>query len=188
MSDLKREDHKLQRQATTGNGGDPAGDNYGDPVLDGLVERTKLDISAPLAVEVVIALAHLRDIDRQKFVNLREKLRNAGCPMGGLADLMREVENSQARSGRGRPNGARQDDGKVNGSDSAGVAPTLGQIMKTIHFERPLTESDVADVFVTNACDQVRFDHNRGAWYRWTGTYWKEDDTKLVFEAIRRLN
>jgi putative DNA primase/helicase len=50
-----------------------------------------------------------------------------------------------------------------------------------------LTESDIADAFIDAGRDEIKYDHDQGCWYRWMGTHWAEDSTKLAFETIRRI-
>ena len=54
-------------------------------------------------------------------------------------------------------------------------------------FDKPLTESDIADAFVEAANGNYLFDQKQGCWFRWGTTHWIEDGTKLAFETIRRL-
>src|SRR4029077_431784 len=35
--------------------------------------------------------------------------------------------------------------------------------------------------------DQLRFDHDAGKWFNWTGTYWRLERTRLAFAWARDL-
>ncbi|MDJ0391489.1 phage/plasmid primase, P4 family [Roseomonas sp. E05] len=50
-----------------------------------------------------------------------------------------------------------------------------------------LTESAVADQFATWAEHRLRYCHDSGLWYEWTGTHWKADRKHAAFTYARRL-
>ncbi len=50
-----------------------------------------------------------------------------------------------------------------------------------------LTEDGIALAFTKRHQDDLRYDHDRGAWYQWTGKTWREDETKLAFSWSRRI-
>ena len=50
-----------------------------------------------------------------------------------------------------------------------------------------ITEDAAALVFTVRHCDQLRFDHDTGKWFVWTGKYWRLERTKLAFAWARDL-
>ena len=69
-----------------------------DPLED-LVEKTKLDSSAPFMPEVLERLAALKQDDRAAFEKLRAQLKKAGCRMKALDEAL--AEESGDGGGRG---------------------------------------------------------------------------------------
>jgi putative DNA primase/helicase len=53
--------------------------------------------------------------------------------------------------------------------------------------QEPITEDAAALAFAARYADQLRFDHDRGKWFSWTGTYWRLERTKLAFTWAREL-
>jgi putative DNA primase/helicase len=50
-----------------------------------------------------------------------------------------------------------------------------------------VTEDSAALQFVEMHLNDLRFDHNVGAWFRWIGTHWQRDETQLAFAWAREL-
>ena len=50
-----------------------------------------------------------------------------------------------------------------------------------------LTEHGVALAFTNRYSRQLRFCHTTGAWYVWSGTHWRRDETRLAFTWARLL-
>jgi putative DNA primase/helicase len=50
-----------------------------------------------------------------------------------------------------------------------------------------VTEDSAAVAFAERHRDELRFDHDQGKWFKWTGTYWKVERTKLAFAWARDL-
>jgi putative DNA primase/helicase len=50
-----------------------------------------------------------------------------------------------------------------------------------------VTQDGIARVFARRFEDRLRFCHHAGAWYEWTGTHWKKDETALAFQFCREL-
>ena len=48
-----------------------------------------------------------------------------------------------------------------------------------------LTEDGIALAFVAANQDLLRYDHDRGAWFQWTGLAWRRDQTRLAFAWAR---
>lgn len=51
----------------------------------------------------------------------------------------------------------------------------------------PVTEDGIALAFAARHADDLKFDHTAGKWFRWGGTHWILEDTKLAFDFARRL-
>ena len=51
----------------------------------------------------------------------------------------------------------------------------------------PVTEDAAALEFAARHRDQLRFDHDAGKWFTWTGAYWRAEHTKLAFAWARDL-
>ena len=49
----------------------------------------------------------------------------------------------------------------------------------------PLNEDGLALAFADGHKDRLRYDHDRGRWYRWDGVSWKQDTTRLAFAWSR---
>jgi putative DNA primase/helicase len=50
-----------------------------------------------------------------------------------------------------------------------------------------VTQDGVAQVFARRFEDHLRYCHHTGAWFEWTGTYWRKDETALAFQFCREL-
>lgn len=48
-----------------------------------------------------------------------------------------------------------------------------------------LTEDGVALAFTAKFCDDLRFCHDTGRWYRWSGQHWRRETTQLAFDWVR---
>ena len=57
-------------------------------LLDGLIDRTKADPGAPFASDVVAQIGELFSLDRPAFERLRAKLKEAGCRVTALDDVI----------------------------------------------------------------------------------------------------
>lgn len=53
--------------------------------------------------------------------------------------------------------------------------------------EGVITEDGVALVFADRHANGLRYDHDAGAWYQWTGSHWRRDNTALAFSEARDL-
>ncbi|MGQ7791328.1 phage/plasmid primase, P4 family [Faunimonas sp. B44] len=51
----------------------------------------------------------------------------------------------------------------------------------------PLTQDYVALRFAELHGGKLVYDHHHGAWFAWTGSHWKREETGLAFELARRL-
>jgi putative DNA primase/helicase len=50
-----------------------------------------------------------------------------------------------------------------------------------------ITEDAAALAFAQQYRGELLFDHNAGTWFRWTGTYWQPEHTRLAFDWARDL-
>ena len=50
-----------------------------------------------------------------------------------------------------------------------------------------VTQDGVAQVFARRFEGRLRYCHHTGAWFEWTGTHWKKDETTLAFQFCREL-
>ena len=50
-----------------------------------------------------------------------------------------------------------------------------------------LTEDGLALAFTAAHRDELRFDHTRDRWFRWSGSAWRQDETKLAFSWCRSI-
>ena len=50
-----------------------------------------------------------------------------------------------------------------------------------------VTQDGIAQVFARRFEDRLRYCHDTGAWFEWTGTHWKKDKTALAFQFCREL-
>jgi putative DNA primase/helicase len=50
-----------------------------------------------------------------------------------------------------------------------------------------ITEDAVAQQFAKRHADQLLYCHSTGAWFRWTGSIWRQQETQLAFHLAREL-
>jgi putative DNA primase/helicase len=50
-----------------------------------------------------------------------------------------------------------------------------------------VSEDVIALAFTEAYRETLRFDHDIGRWFKWTGAYWKRDETDLAFDYARRF-
>ena len=53
--------------------------------------------------------------------------------------------------------------------------------------EPVITQDGIARIFAARHADRLRYCHSAGAWYEWTGTHWRRDETQRAFEFVRLL-
>ena len=75
-----------------------AAEDIRDP-LEGLVDRTTTDPSAPFAPDALVRLAELKKDDRAAFEAMRARLKDAGCRVTALDETMVEENGETARRG-----------------------------------------------------------------------------------------
>ncbi|MEP3276973.1 MAG: phage/plasmid primase, P4 family [Stappiaceae bacterium] len=76
--------------------------------------------------------------------------------------------------------------GQTNNAALAGADIRMATQYKTAGFS-DFSESDIAAVFVERNCEEYRFDHSCGSWFKWTGVRWSKDEIGLAFDAIRMI-
>ena len=54
-------------------------------------------------------------------------------------------------------------------------------------IEKTTTQDGIARVFACRYRGQLRYCHHARAWYRWSGSRWRRDETDLAFEFVRVL-
>ena len=69
-----------------------------DP-LEGIVEKTATDPSAPFAADILERLAALKKDDRAAFEALRAQLKSAGCRVTALDEALAEENGDRGRRG-----------------------------------------------------------------------------------------
>ncbi|TIQ40898.1 MAG: hypothetical protein E5X49_21100 [Mesorhizobium sp.] len=50
-----------------------------------------------------------------------------------------------------------------------------------------VTEDGAALTFAACFSDKLRYDHDAGIWYEWTGSHWRRNKTKIAFHWVREL-
>lgn len=50
-----------------------------------------------------------------------------------------------------------------------------------------VTQDAIARIFARRYKDHLRYCHHSGAWYVWSGAYWRKDETDLALQLIREL-
>ncbi|MGY4503743.1 P4 family phage/plasmid primase-like protein [Bradyrhizobium sp. GM24.11] len=68
------------------------------------------------------------------------------------------------------------------------VRRQLEQAHKTTGLSTQITEDGTALAFAERHRKSLRFDHDVGKWFAWTGTHWKQDRTQFAFAEARDLS
>jgi len=74
--------------------------------------------------------------------------------------------------------------------DRAGrmIAPTDSVIAEAVEIDNgSVTQDGVARVFAHRYGERLRFCHETGKWYEWTGTHWAKDKVAKAFQFVREL-
>lgn len=111
--------------------------------------------------------AHCDGRDRLQF--LRQMLERGWLAVADLTDpafLIAPIDTAPAA-------------GQADGTSNAG--PEDGSSFL-------LTEHGVAQEFARRHGQNLRYCHDTGAWFRWTGHRWQQDKTKLAFHWARHLS
>ena len=63
-----------------------------------------------------------------------------------------------------------------------------GEVIKrAVELDGVITQDGIARVFAERYAERLRFCHDSGAWYKWTGTHWQRDNTDRAFHFAREL-
>jgi len=57
----------------------------------------------------------------------------------------------------------------------------------TVDAEKIITQDGIAKIFAERHVDRLRYCHSAAAWFEFTGTHWRRDQTKRAFEFVRDL-
>jgi putative DNA primase/helicase len=76
--------------------------------------------------------------------------------------------------------------GKGGNGEPTGTGTGPGSDEEKVPIE--ITEDSLAQVFVDENLDRIRYDHDAGAWYLWDGVRWARDDTGTAAERCRHIN
>src|SRR6478752_6896361 len=74
--------------------------------------------------------------------------------------------------------------------DRAGrvLGPADSVIAEAVEIDNgSVTQDGVARVFARRYGNQLRFCHDIGKWYEWTGTHWQIDKIAKAFQFVREL-
>ena len=72
--------------------------------------------------------------------------------------------------------------------DRAGRQITDSVIAEAVEIDNgSVTQDGVARVFARRYSDKLRFCHDTGKWYEWTGTHWQVDKIAKAFQFVREL-
>ena len=63
----------------------------------------------------------------------------------------------------------------------------VDQANATNEIPPSLTEDSLALVFMRRHRDKLRYCHHHGAWFCWTGNYWRREETRLAFDWSREI-
>ena len=148
--------------------------------------------------------AHLRQLDPADLVDLIRSENARKAPPKPKAAPATKATVDQSRSGRAlalagklrRSGGNREDFGKALAADPelSAWAQDARQVDRTWAragdgLANPdgfaFDEDGVALAFAKLHRNELRFDHHAGRWFRWTGTHWQLDETKLAFAWSR---
>ena len=75
---------------------------------------------------------------------------------------------------------------RTTGPDSTGISIDERAAAVAVS-DIQLTQDDAARLFAVQVRGHLLFDHTKEEWFEWTGVYWREDDRRLAYEAIRRM-
>jgi len=145
--------------------------------LEGLFEvadaAPNLEPSQPEIAPHEIELMLLADLDPTAYDHQRKAAAKArGVRLATLDDLV-EAQRTIPSPAPLAPNPAPPPIPVAN--LVASLADSTGQI----------TEDSAALAFTRKHRDELRFDHHAGAWYRWTGSAWAKESTKLAYSWAR---
>ncbi|MFT8246961.1 phage/plasmid primase, P4 family [Roseomonas sp. BN140053] len=98
------------------------------------------------------------------------------------ADIDRCLEDIYVKEARARDEGRRPASGARGGRSRPPPAASAAA-----SSEEPglVTEDSVATAFVQQHGAELRYCHDAGKWYRWTGAVWQRENTRLAFTWAR---
>jgi putative DNA primase/helicase len=68
------------------------------------------------------------------------------------------------------------------------AGPASSVIAEAVEIDNgAITQDGVARVFARRHAGRLRFCHDAGKWYEWTGTHWQVDKKTLAFQFVREL-
>ncbi|WP_426954126.1 phage/plasmid primase, P4 family [Muricoccus radiodurans] len=99
---------------------------------------------------------------------------------GRFTDIDRCLEDIYVKEASAKDRGDR-DPGKrpPKGEDATSPDKDAGDV--------PITEDSVAAAFARKLADTLRYCHHAGRWYRWSGSIWQREETRLAFSWARHL-
>lgn len=59
--------------------------------------------------------------------------------------------------------------------------------LKVVGDAPAVTQDSIAALFAETRKGQLRYCHTAGAWFRWSGTHWRQDGARLAFNFVRDL-
>lgn len=118
--------------------------------------------------------------------DVRARLMGAGLAAGLEAAETEATVASGLTAGMAKPRAAPEQRSSreqcFRSAEEAGEGPALPD-----DGEIELTEDGVARAFTARFKGRLRFDHEAGAWYEWTGEHWRRDGTGLAFQFAREV-
>jgi P4 family phage/plasmid primase-like protien len=131
-----------------------------------------------------------------------DTLNKASYAVGRISYLMPEQELPARRAlyEAAMKNGLVADDGSIQVQQTIESGFTSGQrnprglfeqkahldAQSEFHKISTLTQLDIARHFIAQNYDGFKYDQQAGRWFIWTGSSWKEDKTRFVYNEIRR--
>jgi putative DNA primase/helicase len=161
--------------------GEAAG--YSDSELAAMLEKTRIKGFWHNGMVSVTAALAGRGWSVQEITDLCSPFANGGADDPELAVI---VESAVAKFGVGlsRETSASLSEG-LKALKAEIEVPGASKSMFTL--PAVITQDAIALIFAEEYADQLQFDHHAGAWYAWTGSYWKREDTLLAFQYCREL-
>jgi putative DNA primase/helicase len=72
-------------------------------------------------------------------------------------------------------------------SPKASKSPAITSSSEGVICDEVLSEHSAAVTFKNEYKDHLRFDHHRGSWFEWTGSYWQPETTMRAFDLVRNI-
>ena len=91
-------------------------------------------------------------------------------------------KKAKKRKANGNGHGPVTDADIEKALDAADEAYKNGEVIGEL-----ITEDSIALCFAIKHAKELLFDHDAGAWYRWTGVAWRREKSKLAFSYARDL-